>query len=102
MLKIALERVTLTLIALAIAAPASATYITDELRAEMRSGASNGHRIINFLPAGTDVEVLEEDDTFSRVRTSRGTEGWVPTEYLSPIPSAADRLVAAEAKITRL
>ncbi len=79
-----------------------AEYITDELSAELRSGASNQHRITNFLPAGTRVDVLEEDDQFTKVRTARGSEGWVPTKYVSRTPSAADRLVAAEKKIAKL
>ncbi len=96
-------RLALTILAACLLSPAAtAEYITDELRAEMRSGASNGHRIINFLPAGTKVDVLAEENNFTRVRTDRGTEGWVPSDFISAIPSAADRLVAAERKIARL
>ena len=101
MLKITLN-LTLTALVLAIAASAHGAYITDELRAEMRSGASNQHRITNFLPAGTRVDVLGEENDFTRVRTPRGSEGWVPSQYVTSTPSAADRLVAAQARIDKL
>ncbi len=102
MQKTAPERLFVLLIALLAAAGGQAEYITDELRAEMRSGASNQHRIVNFLPAGTKVDVLGEENDFTRVRTDRGTEGWVPSQYIASIPSAAQRLVAAEAKVKKL
>ncbi len=96
-------RAALTFLTACLLSPAAtAEYITDELRAEMRSGASNQHRIINFLPAGTKVDVLGQENNFTQVRTDRGSEGWVPSDFISAIPSAADRLVAAERKIARL
>ena len=101
MLKITLN-LTRAAFVLAVAASAHGAYITDELRAEMRSGASNQHRITNFLPAGTRVDVLGEENDFTRVRTARGSEGWVPSQYVTSTPSAADRLVAAQARIDKL
>ena len=68
----------------------------------MRSGASNQYRIITFLPAGTDVEVIGEENDFSRVRTDRGTEGWVPIQYLVSQPIARDRLPALQREIDQL
>ncbi|MCV6603909.1 MAG: TIGR04211 family SH3 domain-containing protein [Porticoccaceae bacterium] len=58
-------------------------YITDEFRADLRSIPSNRGKIINYLRAGTQLNVLEEnDDGWSHIRTSRGTEGWLRTSYL--------------------
>jgi len=78
---------------------ANTVYISDELTVPLRSGPSSGHRILHRgLPSGTQMEVLEtdEDAGFSRIRTSRGTEGWIRSQYLVNQPIAKQRLAAAQ------
>ena len=61
-------------------------YISDQFTVPLRRGPSNSHRILHAgLPSGTALEVLGEDDAagFTQVRTPNGTEGWMPTQYLS-------------------
>lgn len=91
--------------ALAFEAVAETRYISDLLYVPLRSGPSGEHRIIHWgLPSGTTLEVLEVDESaqFARVRTERGTEGWVPSQYLVDEPIARDTLAEAQAKIERL
>jgi SH3 domain protein len=85
-------------------AQAATAYISDELTVPMRTGASNGHRILRILPAGARLEVRERDtgSGFARVTTTDGTEGWVPLQYLKDQPIARDRLEAATAEVQRL
>jgi SH3 domain protein len=94
---------------LLVLGPASAfaatMYISDELTVPLRRGPSNGHKIINAaLPSGLSLEVLGEDKAagFTQVRTPNGTEGWVPTQYLTSQPIARDRLAAATKRIEAL
>jgi SH3 domain protein len=71
----------------------------------MRRGPSTSHRILHAgLPAGTPLEVLGEDKAagFTQVRMANGTEGWVPTQYLTAEPIARDRLVAANRRVQAL
>jgi SH3 domain protein len=71
----------------------------------LRRGPSTGHKIIHSgLPAGTALEILGEDKNagFTQVRTPNGTEGWVPTQYLTKEPIARDRLAAANRRIEQL
>jgi len=87
--------------------PASAAtlYISDELAVPLRRGPSTGHRILHAgLPSGMALDVLGEDKAagFTQVRTPNGTEGWVPTQYLTSEPVARDRLVAANKRIELL
>ena len=87
--------------------PASAEtrYISDRLTVPLRSGPTNGHRILHRgLPAGTKLDVLEEDpnSSYVRIRTERGTEGWLEGQYLDSQPIARQRLSNAEAEIRRL
>ncbi|MEM1433235.1 MAG: TIGR04211 family SH3 domain-containing protein [Pseudomonadota bacterium] len=100
----ALATLTLLLALLSTSAAADTRYISDRLSVPLRSGPTNGHRIINFLPAGTQLEVLESDaDTkYSRIRTARGTEGWLEARNLAQQPGARQRLSAAEAEIRQL
>lgn len=86
-------------------ASAATLYISDELTVPLRRGPSNGHRIIHAaLPSGTALDVLGEDKAsgFTQVRTTNGTEGWVPTQYLTSQPVAKDQLVAANKRIQSL
>ncbi|HET9395170.1 MAG TPA: TIGR04211 family SH3 domain-containing protein, partial [Nitrospiraceae bacterium] len=94
---------------LLVLGPASAfaatMYISDELTVPLRRGPSNGHKIINAaLPSGLALEVLGEDKAagFTQVRTPNGTDGWVPTQYLTGQPVAKDRLAAATKRVETL
>lgn len=101
-----LRRTALVLLMLAgMSASAATLYISDELTVPLRRGPSNGHRIINAaLPSGTALEVLGEDKAagFTQVRTRNGTDGWVPTQYLTDKPVAKDLLAAAAKRVEKL
>jgi SH3 domain protein len=84
---------------------AATMYVSDALTVPMRRGPSTGHRILHAgLPAGTPLEVISEDKAagFTQVRLQNGTEGWVPTQYLTAEPVARDRLAAATRRIQTL
>lgn len=89
--------------ATALAEAQSARFVTDEFRAALRTGDSNQHRILTFVPAGTRVEVIEEnaDSGFARVRTPQGAEGWILLQELQSQPIARDRLANAEQELAR-
>jgi SH3 domain protein len=102
-----MHRVLLSLVVLLLAVPVNAAtmYISDELTVPLRRGPSNGHRILHAgLPAGTALEVLGEDKEagFTQVRTPNGTEGWVPSQYLTREPVAKTQLAAAQKRIQSL
>jgi SH3 domain protein len=90
---------------LCLAAQAQTAYVSDELTVPLRRGPSNGHKIIYAaLPSGTQLQILGEDQAagFTQVRTANGTEGWVPTQYLTSQPIARDRLAAATRRVESL
>jgi SH3 domain protein len=89
------------LLALALATStvsAETRYVSDQLIITLRTGPSTQNAIIESLPTGTAVELLETDteEGYSRVRTNKGNEGWVITRYLMTEPSARDQLAAAQ------
>lgn len=95
----------LPLLLLPLCAVAETQYISDELAVPLRRGPSNQHRILHAgLPSGTALEILTVDDGsgFTHVRTANGTEGYVPTQYLTREPIARNRLVAAQKRVESL
>lgn len=97
---------TALLVALLAGSPvllAQTVYIDDELMAPLRTGQGTQYRILNAgLGSGTPLTLLERDEEtgYSRVRTSRGQEGWILTRYLSNEPIAADQLEKARAELS--
>ena len=105
-----LRQITVSILAVAAVGLASAThaqtvYISDELTVPLRSGPSSQHRILHRgLPSGTVMEKIDEDSDagFTQIRTQRGTEGWIRSQYLVAQPIARVRLEQAQAQLTRL
>lgn len=78
---------------------AETLYVSDELTVPLRSGPSGGHRILHAgLPSGTVLEVqgVDEEAGFTHIKTLRGLEGWVRSQYLVSEPIAKVRLMAAQ------
>jgi SH3 domain protein len=83
--------------------PAQTTrYVTDLLKLEARSGPSTGHRIMRMLESGTEVEVLEESQGYSRVQVPGGGEGWILSRYLMEEPAARSQLEGTVAAFERI
>lgn len=83
------------------AAQAKTVWVDDQLYLPVRAGAGTQYRIIeNAVPSGTPLELLETTDSgYTRVRTPKGTEGWVSSQYLSDTPIAADQLQRANQQL---
>ena len=78
-------------------------YVTDDFRADLRSIPSNRGKIINYLKAGTQLSVLEENEEgWSHIRTSRGTEGWLLSRYLVDKQVAKARIAGVEQRNQQL
>ncbi len=73
-----------------------ARFISDELALDLRSGPGNQYRILQMVPAGTRVQVLDSDSGWTQVRLGTGMEGWVLSRLLTDQPSARSRLESAE------
>ncbi|QSP93477.1 TIGR04211 family SH3 domain-containing protein [Marinobacter salinisoli] len=82
-------------------AQAKTAWVDDQIYLPVRAGAGTQFRIIeNAVPSGTPLEVLETTDSgYTRVRTPKGTEGWVSSQYLSDTPIAADLLRRANQEL---
>ena len=90
--------------AISMPVQAKTSYVSDELKVALRSGASNGHRIVKFIKSGTALTVLgaSDDDKFIEVEIAGGKTGWVAAENVMDIPSGRDRLVSVNKKLTKI
>jgi len=97
--------IALMILSLPAMARSETQYIVDQLTVPLRRGPTNGHKIIHAgLPSGTALEIVGEDAAagFTQVRLQNGTEGWLPTQYLTREPAARERLAAAQKRLETL
>lgn len=59
-------------------------YVRDELVITVRAGQGTRYRVLTTIRTDTQVEVLERQGRYVRVRTPDGTEGWCLAQYLTP------------------
>lgn len=83
---------------------AATAYVTDSFKAPLHSGHSNAYRIIAYPSSGMAMEVLDENKEtgYTKVKTSRGTEGWILTRYLVNTPIAKHRLLQTQKQLAAL
>jgi SH3 domain protein len=84
---------------------ADEAYIRDTLYVPLRGGQSSEHRIIHRgIKSGTPLERLEtnEQTGYTRVRTGKGLEGWLLTQYLVDEPIASTQLHIVKSELQSL
>ena len=84
---------------------ADEAYIRDTLYVPLRGGESSEHRIIHRgIKSGTPLERLEtnEQTGYTRVRTGKGLEGWLLTQYLVDEPIASTQLNSVKSELQSL
>lgn len=92
---------------LAVALPTAAQdtrYISDEVFVVLHTGPGKEYRWAAKLTPGSRMEVasLSADGKWAEVTTSRGTSGWVSTEFLTTEAPAQVKLPAAQARAEQL
>lgn len=90
------------LLLLATAAAAETRYISDYLIVTVRSGEGNQYKILETIPTGTPVEVLEESPTHVRVLTPKGTEGYIRKQYVSSETPKAQQIERLQNRVAEL
>lgn len=83
------------------AAP-SDRWVNDSLNTFVRSGPTDGYRIVGALKSGQKVTLLATQGNYSQVRTDAGESVWIPTRDLQEGPSQFERLPALEQEVMDL
>jgi SH3 domain protein len=86
---------------MAESAHAASAWVKGEVRLNVRTGPSNEYRILGELHTGDKVDVLENGDGWTRIR-SGDREGWVPEGFLQNEPPASALLADAQGKASEL
>lgn len=81
---------------------AETMYVKDTLRLPLRTGQSMEYKIIAVIESGQQVEVLEANEEWTKVRLPNDKEGWVQSRYLTPAPTSKIRLEQLEVKYKHL
>lgn len=71
------------LVIMAASVHARTMYVNDVIKITVRTGPGISHKVIAMLQSGEMVEILEENDEWSRVRLQDGKEGWALTRFLT-------------------
>ena len=103
-MKISLHHILISLLFLLAASSvyAETRYISDHLIVTVRSGKGNEFKILETVPTGTAVKILEEDKTYVKVVTPKGTEGYISRHYVSKSLPKKVQIEQLEEKITVL
>ncbi|MCF1487301.1 SH3 domain-containing protein [Pseudomonas sp. AA27] len=95
------------LIALAVPAhaeePASdARWVSDSLSTYVRSGPTDGHRIVGTLKSGQKVSLVTSQGNYSQVRGQSGDLVWILSNDLQAVPGQNERLPQLDAQVAEL
>lgn len=79
-------------------------YVSDQLWLQLRSGPGNEFRIIKTLASGSHLIFIEETESknYAKVKTSKGVEGWVLTQFLVNEPVAKEKLIFSQRKLKKV
>jgi SH3 domain protein len=86
-------------------AVADTQYVSDKQFIPLRSGPGSNYRITHRgIPSGTklDVKKTSENGEYAEITTSKGTSGWIRTQYLMKELPAQNKVAAAQAKAETL
>ncbi len=100
-----MKSITIFLLSLLVISPtlAEKRYVSDVLIINLRTGPGNDFRILKGLKSGTHLEFIEAnaEKKFTKVKTDKGLEGWVPTRFMLKEPIAFERLILAQRELDK-
>jgi SH3 domain protein len=88
---------------LSTTAHAATVYVSDIQFVAIREGLDNSTRAVERgLKSGTPLELLEQNEGYSKVRTPSGNEGWVADYFLSEDTVIRDQLSNLQTQVNRI
>lgn len=77
-------------------------WVSDKLPTFVRSGPTDGYRIVGTLDSGDPVTVLQTQGDYTEVRGPDGDAVWIQSKFVQDTPSAQDQLPALKHKVAQL
>lgn len=78
----------LLLASICVPAQAETVYVADIVRLGVRGTQDNRSRPLAIVITGTALEVLEKENNYYKIKTPKGSVGWVLKTYVSSEPPA--------------
>ncbi|UDU83497.1 TIGR04211 family SH3 domain-containing protein [Pseudomonas sp. HN2-3] len=83
--------------------PASdARWVSDSLSTYVRSGPTDGHRIVGTLKSGQKLTLVGSQGSYSQVRGQNGDLVWILSSDLQDVPGQGERLPQLDAQVADL
>lgn len=83
-------------------ASSDARWVSDNLTTYVRSGPTDGHRLVGTLTSGQKVKLLSSQGSYSQVRGESGDTVWIASSDLQSVPGQAERLPQLSAQVAQL
>lgn len=77
-------------------------YINDFHIAFVRQGRDESQPVVEAISSGSEVQILESNVKYSKVKTATGNVGWILNQDLRDDPIAAHKLLLAQKQIAIL
>lgn len=77
-------------------------WVSDSLNTYVRSGPTDGYRIVGTLVSGQKVTLLQTSGDYSQVRGENGSAVWIANRDLQDVPGQAERLPQLEQQVAEL
>lgn len=77
-------------------------WVSDSLTTYVRSGPTDGYRIVGTLRSGQKVELLQTSGDYSQVRGENGDRVWIRSSDLQEVPGQAERVPQLEQEVAQL
>jgi len=94
---------------IALAAPvqaeqpsSDARWVSDSLSTYVRSGPTDGHRIVGTLKSGQKLTLVGSQGNYSQVRGQNGDLVWILSSDLQAVPGQNERLPQLDAQVAEL
>ncbi|TFG93934.1 MAG: TIGR04211 family SH3 domain-containing protein, partial [Myxococcales bacterium] len=83
-------------------AAAARSWVKGDVLLNVRTGPGSEHRPLGAITTGDPVEILDQSNGWTQVRSDAVGEGWIPSGFLQEEPPAVVRLEQVEAEATTL
>jgi SH3 domain protein len=80
----------------------NARWVSDSLNTYVRSGPTDGYRIVGTLKSGQKVELISTQGNYSQIRGESGDTVWIPSSDLQDVPGQAERLPQLQQQVAEL
>ena len=77
-------------------------WVSDNLSTYVRSGPTDGHRIVGTLKSGQKVDLLSTQGNYSQVRGEGGSTVWILSSDLQDVAGPAERVPQLTEKVEEL